>query len=139
MSSNAPSSGSSIPTCVTTTFTPGRKRSINATRLSTFCGRAAQYCAAPIASPNYGDLGMSLQELHGFLVPGTGKHHRHREGKAGVDEPLQRSVYAVTEPSVVGADDQVHRTGSTRMFRRAGLTEAGSRRGGKQDTTVHSQ
>src|SRR2546422_6484323 len=64
---------------------------------------ATRYRSPPIVLPlriqrqvnAYGDLGMSLQELHGFLVPGTGKHHRHREGKAGVDEPLQRAVYAV--------------------------------------------
>src|SRR5439155_2082925 len=42
-------------------------------------------------------------------------------------------------PRVVGADDQVDRTGHTRTLRRAGLTDDGCRRAGEQDTTVHCE
>src|SRR2546425_2272616 len=85
------------------------------------------------------DRGMSLQDLHGLLVPRAGKHDRHREGKSGVDESLQGHVDAVTEARVVGADDQVDRTGRSGTLRHAGLTADGSRRAGEQHATVRSE
>src|SRR5947199_209244 len=132
MSSNAPSSGSSIPTCVITTFTNGR---------------SARHGSPPIVLPLRierqvnpdGDLGMSFQDLDGFLVPGTGKHDRHREGKAGVNEPLQRPVDAVTEPRVVSADDQVNGIGSSRTGRRGGLPKHSGHRAGKQHAAVETK
>src|SRR2546426_5959643 len=72
-------------------------------------GLAARDRSPPIVLPlriqrqmnAYRDRGMSLQDLHGLLVPGAGKHDRHGEGKSGVGH-----VSAVTEPRVVGAEDR---------------------------------
>ncbi len=53
-----------------------------------------------------GDVGMSLQNLHRFLIPRAHEQHRHRHRHAGRDEFLHRHVDAVTHADVVGADEQ---------------------------------
>ena len=57
------------------------------------------------------DVGMPLEDVHGFLVPGAGKHHRDGHGEARVEQSLHAHVDAVTHADVVGADDQVDRIG----------------------------
>src|SRR5438093_424305 len=59
-----------------------------------------------------GDRGMSLQDLHSFLVPGTRKHDRHGNGEAALDESLERHVDAVAHARVIAADNQRDRVGS---------------------------
>jgi len=73
------------------------------------------------------DSGMSLEHLHCLLVPGSGKHHRHRNWKPGLDEFFETHVHAVTHPGVVTADDQVDLLGIVGMFRCVGLTDSTSR------------
>src|SRR5437867_4082313 len=59
-----------------------------------------------------GDGGMSLQNLHRFLAPGTRKHDRHGDGEAALDESLKRHVDAVAHARVIAADNQRDRVGS---------------------------
>src|SRR5438093_6879231 len=72
-----------------------------------------------------GDRGISLQNLHGLLVPGARKHHRHGDRQAAVDGSLQRHADAVTHARIIAADNQRDWVGS--------LTGKGQRRATEQE------
>ena len=72
---------------------------------------------------------MALQYLDSLLIPRSGKHHRHGNGKARRDELLDSHVHAVAHPGIVCADHQVDLIRG--MCRRARLTDNVCRGGGQ--------
>src|SRR5690242_8011602 len=50
---------------------------------------------------------MSLEHLHRFLIPGTGKHHRDGNRHPAFDQPLEGHVHAMAHPAIIATNDEV--------------------------------